>query len=67
MKATIAWLTTLAGFVVVNIAAWFTHVVWIVKALASDHGATAGQITLGILGAVIPPIGVVHGWVLWFS
>ena len=47
--------------------AWVTHVVWIVKALASDAGATAGQIVLGLLGAVIPPVGVIHGYIIWFS
>lgn len=48
-------------------AAWLTHVVWIVKALASTAGATAGQIVLGVLGAFVPPVGVIHGLILWFS
>jgi len=52
---------------IITAAAWITHVVWIVKALASSSGATMGQMVLGGLGAFMPPIGVVHGIILWFS
>lgn len=55
------------GFFLSVAAAWVTHIVWIIKALSSDAGATAGQIVLGVLGAFIPPIGVIHGLILWFS
>lgn len=49
------------------VAAWVTHVVWIITTLASDKGATVGQMVLGVLGAFIPPIGVVHGLLIWFG
>lgn len=55
------------GLIIACAAAWITHCVWIIKALASAAGATAGQIVLGILGAFMPPIGVIHGIILWFS
>lgn len=51
----------------VLVAAWLTHIVWIVKALASDGGATFGQIALGVIGAFMPPVGVVHGIIIWVS
>lgn len=49
------------------LGAWATHVIWIIKALASSDGATAGQMMLGALGAFMPPVGVVHGFIIWFS
>lgn len=53
--------------VIAAVGAWITHVVWIIQHLASSVGATAGQIVLGILGTVVPPIGVIHGFILWFT
>ena len=44
--------------------AWMTHAIWIINVLASSVGATTGQIVLGILGVVVPPIGVIHGVML---
>lgn len=55
------------GMVLASIAAWATHVVWIIRVLASDKGATAGQIVLGAVGAFMPPVGVVHGVMIWFG
>lgn len=57
----------IVAFVMTCAAAWITHVVWIIKVLASAAGATFGQIALGVLGAFLPPIGVIHGLILWFS
>ena len=50
-----------------TIPAWATHIIWWVGKLASDTGATFGQVFLGIIGAFIPPVGVVHGYMLWFG
>lgn len=47
--------------------AWVTHVIWVIGKLASDAGATAGQIVLGAVGAFMPPVGVVHGFMIWFG
>lgn len=47
--------------------AWITHIIWIIKALASEAGATAGQMVLGALGAFMPPIGIVHGYMIWLG
>lgn len=55
------------AFAVACCAAWITHVVWIVTILAGNAGATAGQIALGAIGAFFPPVGVIHGFLLWLS
>lgn len=49
------------------LVAWITHVVWIIGTLASDAGATVGQIALGGIGAFMPPVGVIHGFMVWFG
>lgn len=49
------------------VAAWATHVIWVIGKLASDAGATAGQIVLGAVGAFMPPVGVIHGFMIWFG
>ncbi len=48
------------------LAAWLTHVIWAIKTLMGAAAST-GQIVLSIGGTVVPPIGVIHGWILWFS
>lgn len=69
MSDTFGFGAFLAGLTLVvgSFAAWVTHVVWIIGHLASDAGATGGQITLGIMGALLPPVGVIHGVILWLS
>lgn len=49
-----AWL----GFLLACAAAWVTHVVVCIK--------TASWILL-LFGAVVAPIGVIHGWGIWFG
>jgi hypothetical protein len=55
------------AFVLALIAAWCTHLVWIIIALSSDVGATAGQIVLGGFGVFMPPVGVLHGVMIWMG
>lgn len=50
-----------------SIGAWITHVIWAIKTLASDAGITFGQIVLAVLGTFVPPVGVIHGVIIWFS
>jgi hypothetical protein len=50
-----------------SIAAWITHVAWIIGALTSANGATSGQMILGAIGALVPPVGVIHGVMIWFG
>lgn len=67
MAKDIIGLIALAGLVLTPLAAWVTHVVWTVKLLASGDNATVGQMLLGAGGSVIPPLGIIHGFTLWFS
>lgn len=55
------------AFFVAAAAAWITHVVWIISQLASDFGATAGQVILGAIGAFMPPVGAIHGVMIWLG
>ena len=57
----------LIAFAIICFAAWATHVVWIIAKLASSQGATVGQMVLGGLGAFMPPVGVVHGVMIWLG
>lgn len=56
-----------AVFVLGVLSAWVTHVIWIIAQLASDFGATTGQIVLGLIGAFMPPVGVIHGLMIWLG
>lgn len=56
----------LIALAVAPIAAWLTHIFWTVGALFGDDPVTTQQYVLMALGAFIPPIGVIHGLVLWF-
>lgn len=53
------------AFFIACIGAWVRHVVWVIQTLASDKGATFGQMALGAIGAFMPPVGVVHGFMIW--
>lgn len=55
------------AFLIASAGAWLTHVIWIIRKLASDAGATAGQMVLGVLGSFIPPVGAIHGFPIWFG
>lgn len=45
---------------------WATHIVWAIRCLSSDSGANPGQVALGFLGSIVPPVGVIHGGVILF-
>ena len=54
--------------VLVGVAGYVTHIVWTLSWLI-PHGVpvTAKMIVVSIIGAVIPPIGSIHGCYLWFA
>jgi hypothetical protein len=54
------------AFFVAALSAYVTHVVWAIKLLMIGT-APAGQLVLCVLGTVIPPIGSIHGLIIWFS
>lgn len=49
------------------LAAWATHIIWTISTLSSETPATFGQMALAAIGAFMPPIGVVHGVMIWFG
>jgi hypothetical protein len=49
------------------VAAWLTHLMWVISTLAGAAGVTFGQVMLAILGTFVPPIGVLHGIMIWFG
>ncbi len=52
---------TLTFIVIAAIPAWITHIVVCIAA------NTASAVALLIIGIVIPPIGVVHGFSYWLG
>lgn len=48
-------------------AAWVTHIIWVIGKLAGNAGITGGQVILGLLGSFVPPVGVIHGVMIWFG
>lgn len=46
---------------------WITHIVWVIKKLSGDAGITFGQAIIGFFGVIMPPFGVVHGWMIWLG
>ena len=56
----------LLSFFAICIVAWATHIIWIIASLSSDAW-TWGHIALGAIGAFMPPVGVVHGFMIWFG
>lgn len=59
------WIAIL--FILSMSMAWLTHVIWIIRKLAADGGVTVGQMVLGGLGTLMPPVGVIHGYMIWFG
>lgn len=55
------------GAFAVMAVAWLTHIVWVIGKLAGPTGVTVGQIILALLGSFIPPVGVIHGIMIWFG
>ncbi len=62
------FLIVVISAIVISIpAAWVTHFVWVIRKLAGDAGVTVGQMVLGALGAFVPPIGILHGYMIWLG
>lgn len=55
------------AFGIMTIAAWFTHLAWAVTTFLGDGTVTVKTATVGIIGAILPPFGIVHGVMLWIG
>lgn len=56
-----------ALFVFTAIGAYVTHLIWAFKVLTSEASAPVNQVVLSVFGTVLPPLGAIHGFTLWFS
>ena len=54
-------------FFLAVLSAYITHLKWALALLTSDATASTGQYILSVFGTFMPPIGVIHGVMLWFS
>jgi hypothetical protein len=54
--------------VVASIAGFIRHLFWVVGyALANLDQISVGEAIMMIGGTFVPPLGVIHGFVLWFT
>ena len=49
-----------------SVAAFITHIVWWIN-LMMDGSMEVWQGVLAVLGTLVPFIGAIHGFILWFS
>ena len=69
MKTSFAEILTalsVIGFVVSLFAAYITHLVWSVISAMNASLDTVSEWFLVFAGLFFPPIGIVHGFVIWF-
>jgi hypothetical protein len=57
----------LVACIISLIPAYITHVVWWVRLLMNNEMDTVGEGFLALAGMIFPPIGIIHGYTLWFS
>ncbi len=54
------------SFIIMLFAAWITHIVVAIKYITSGIEAVSYAVFL-VAGAILPPVGVIHGIGIWFS
>ncbi len=57
----------LAALALANVAAYFTHIIFLIAALASNAAVSLGYGMLLFLGLICPPVGIIHGFGIWFG
>ena len=50
-----------------SFAAWITHIVFCISAITSAGGNVLGGVAMLLFGVLVPPLGVIHGWMIWFG
>jgi len=58
---------TLLFLVIAGVSAWVTHIVWVIGKITGSGPVTGGEMAIGVVGAFMPPIGAIHGVIIWFS
>lgn len=59
-------LVGLLALIIAPIAAYVTHAVWWIKLLIDGQMDTVGEGFLALAGMICPPVGVIHGFIIWF-
>lgn len=55
-----------AAFLITAFCGWATHIWWAISTVLGDVPMTINQGVIAVLGAIIPPVGMLHGIYLWF-
>lgn len=65
MKNNFTLLVIIVALLVI-IAGWVTHLVWWLTLAMNQQLDTISEGVLAVLGTLVPPVGVIHGVILWF-
>lgn len=57
----------IALLIISSIAAWVTHIIVAIGALVGGTSVSIGYGILLAVGVFMPPVGVIHGWGVWFG
>ncbi len=60
-----AIIAAVAGFFTF-VVAYLIHVVWTVTMAMNEQLDTVSEWFLALIGLFMPPIGIIHGFVIWF-
>lgn len=58
-----------ASFAAVTVAAitgWVNHIIWSITTVLGEIPMTINEAVIAVVGAVVPPLGAIHGIYLWF-
>ena len=54
-------------FIIGTVGAYIRHLAWTITLLLSDGNIAVQKLVLAGLGVVFPPVGMIHGWMLWLG
>lgn len=60
------WLTVIL-LMVFSAISYVRHLIWTVLLLTAAVNPTIGQMVFAVIGAFVPPLGVIHGILLLFG
>lgn len=53
---------------ILSLVCWVRHMMWSIVLLTTDTGATVlGKYVLAVLGVFMPPIGAIHGFMIFLG
>lgn len=65
-SAGLAWPVAVFGLIAATVAGWITHIVVTIQYLVGG-GDSIAYAALLVVGAFMAPVGVIHGWGIWFG